>query len=226
MNRSIGERWAGISGLAAAAFFIPFAVLGALSSEPADSASRAEWRSYYLNGGNQDKAMISVMLLGASAFFFLPFLAGLRARLRRAEGEDGWLSAAAFAGGIGYIVFLLASAAVSAAVLNASNYFDDYRVNPDIGQTLSSVTYMTITYAGVAGGVLVGAASIIALKTRTLPKWLAIVGCVVAFVGFVSVLTYGLSLGVEALWLLVVSAIMAAAKPVHEPAQRAALGAA
>jgi hypothetical protein len=226
MDGSIRERWAGISGVVAAAFFVPFVVLSATSAEPADSASRVEWRSYYLNSGNQDKATISLMLLGAAAFFFLPFLAGLRARLRRGEGEGGWLSTAAFAGGIGYLVFLLASAAISAAVLNAANYFDHYRVNPDIGQTLSSVTYSTITYSGVAGGVLVGAASLVALKTRVLPKWLAIVGFVVAFIGFGSVFTYGLSLALEALWLLAVSVIMAAGKPVHEPARQTALGAA
>jgi hypothetical protein len=226
MNGSIRERWAGISGLVAAVFFIPFVVLSAMSSEPSDSASRAEWRSYYLDTGNQDKAQIAVMLLGAVAFFFLPFLAGLRARLRRAEGGSGWLSAAAFAGGIGFIAFLLVTAAASAAVVTAANYFDHYRVNVDIGQTLSAVTYMTITYAGVAGGVLVGAASLVALKTLTLPKWLAIAGFVVAFAGFVSVMTFGVSVALEAAWLLVVSAIMATGRPAPQPVKEPALGAA
>jgi hypothetical protein len=226
MSGSIRERWAGISGLAAGAFFIPFVVLSAMTTEPSSGASRAEWRSYFLDGGNQDKAMIAAMLLGAAAFFFLPFLAGLRTRLQRAEGESGWLSTTAFAGGIGFIVFLLATAALGSAVLAAANYFDHYRVNVEVGQSLSSVTYMTITYAGVAGGVLVGAASIVALRTRVLPKWLAIIGCVVALIGFVSVMTFGLSVGIEAVWLLVVSTIMATGKLERERAQQAALGAA
>lgn len=73
-------------------------------------------------------------------------------------------------------------------------------------------------------GVLVGSASLVALKTRTLPKWLAIAGFVVAFLGFVTIFTYGLSLALEAIWLPAVSAIMATGKPVGEPVQRAALG--
>jgi hypothetical protein len=226
MNGSIRERWAGFSGLAFVAFFVPFVILSALATEPGSDASRSEWRSYYLNTGNQDKAQIAAMLLGAGAFFFVPFLGGLRSRLRRAEGESGWLSTTALAGGIGLIVFLLVTVAISSAALTAANYFDHYQVNVDVGQSLSSASYMTMTYAGIAGGVLVGAASLVALKTKTLPRWLAIAGFVIAFAGFVSILTFGMSLAAEALWVLVVSVIMASGSPAAEPARRPALGAA
>jgi hypothetical protein len=224
MSREQPDRLAGISGLLFIAFMVPFIILGAMAAEPGSGASRAEWRSYYLDSGNQDKAQIAAMVLGAAAFFFLPFLAGLRTRLRAVEGDSGWLSSAALAGGIAFITLLLATAAVSAAVVTGANYFDDYRVNVDVGQTLSGAAYSLITYAGISGGVLAGSASLLALRTRVFPRWLAIAGLAVAVIGFFSTLTYGVSIGLLALWVLAVSIRMTSSPGPAVSTARPALG--
>src|SRR5688572_26653473 len=52
--------------------------------------------------------------------FFLFFLGSLWSALRRAEGTDGWLSAAAFGAGLVALTIRLSSATVSLAVLHNS----------------------------------------------------------------------------------------------------------
>ncbi len=104
--------------------------------------------------------------IGAVAFF-LWFLGSLRSFLMLAEGTPGRLSAVAFGGGLVAIaVGSLGAAANIVLALQAAEEGDEAVVRAFyvLSNTAFAVFFLPI-------GVLIGATSIVALRTRALPKW-------------------------------------------------------
>ena len=103
--------------------------------------------------------------------FFVPFLGYLFAVLRRAEGEDGWLSATAFGAGLIALAVKLASFAPYIAARGAGTQIEGALI------AMNNVFFM-LTLAPL--GVMVAAASALIIRTGALPVWLGWAG---AFTG-------------------------------------------
>jgi hypothetical protein len=123
-------------------------------------------------GGTRPGIGLLVELLGFVFFAF--FLGSLWACLRSAEGDGGWLSAAAFGGGLVALAVKLASVAPVLAV-RASGGMDPGTANALIAMNGASfdITFLPL-------GVMLLATAIVAVRTGALPRWLGWASAVVA----------------------------------------------
>ena len=202
MTDSRTERRGGLWGLAFGALFAAAAATFLVAGDSGGTSQ--EVAAYY-----EEHAELEGIgyLLGAAGFCLLPFLGSLRTMLHRADGADG-LATIAFGAGLVFTAMLLAVGATGSVVATTARWVDDYRVDPTVANTFETLTWFFWVYAGVAGGVLTGAASIVAWRTRVLPRWLAGIGLVAAVTGFATVATWGASTVVSILWIVLASLVM------------------
>jgi Domain of unknown function (DUF4386) len=123
-------------------------------------------------GGTRPRTGLLVELLGF--IFFAFFLGSLWACLRSAEGDGGWLSAAAFGGGLVALAVKLASVAPVLAV-RASEGMD-----PGIAKALIAMNGASFDITFLPLGVMLLATAIVAVRTGALPRWLGWASAVVA----------------------------------------------
>jgi hypothetical protein len=158
----------------------------------------------------------------------LAFVAYLAAALRRAEGEDGWLWLSALGGGLLTIAIKLGSAA---PVLAAVWRVDD--LDPTTARTLIDINSFAFFVSFATLAMFVGCASVVALRTAFLPRWLARGGIVVA-IAEVATMTIGLTAApilpylLSGIWIAAVSVVLTrrAGAPRTAPAARAVTAAA
>lgn len=176
MSGSRFERLAAAGGAVSAVLLLAGLLLQAVAVGGAEDESRAEVVARYSDGGNELRAEAGALLVGLAVASLLPFLGSLRATLRPREGERATLPTAAFAGGVVLAVMLMASAASTAAAFSSYDFYEAYQVDPSAVLLMQTVSFSTLGFALVGGGVLVGATSLVALRARLLPRWLAVAG--------------------------------------------------
>lgn len=191
-------------GLAVAGFVITAAGL------PGSGASDAEVVTYYEDGDTELKRELGATLIGFAVFFFLLFLGSLRSAAREAERARGTFTSIAYAGGVTMAALMLVTGALEASIASADGYFENFDVDAGTAIFVQSLTYWLGGFELLAGGVMVGATSIIALKTGFLPRWLAIAGLVLAGIAFFgeTAQTLIVPLLLVLLWTAIVSAIL------------------
>src|SRR5215210_3702402 len=123
-------------------------------------------------GGTRPGIGLLVELLGFVFFAF--FLGSLWACLRSAEGDGGWLSAAAFGGGLVALAVRIASVAPVLAV-GASEGMDSGTANALIAMNGASFSITCLPL-----GVMLLSTAILAVRTGALPRWLGWASAVVA----------------------------------------------
>lgn len=104
---------------------------------------------------------------------FVPFLGYLFSVLRRAEGEDGWLSATAFGAGLMGITVKFASIAPVLAV-------GEMQAGTPLYRALEIMNGASFNLSMFPFAVLAAAFAVVVLKTRILPAWLGWMGAVTA----------------------------------------------
>jgi hypothetical protein len=219
MTGSRGERLAAAAGIVFAGL-LAAAIALTISGAPDDTSSRQEIASFYNAHGG--RLQVAGLLIGFAGFCLLAFVGALRGVLRRSDGERGGLSSTVFGAGLVAVAMLFVMGAFVAAVGTAADWFDTYRVNADVARTMEMGTLWLAIYAGIAGGVMVGASSILALRTRVLPKWLALLGFPVALVGLAGIMNWGLGFPVVAAWILLASIVLTVRPaPSVQPAEAA-----
>jgi hypothetical protein len=173
------NRWAPLSGIV----FVLLMLTGAyfIIDVPEPDASAHEISAYLADGDNLTRNVIGAYIWVLGGLAFLGFVTGLRAFLRRAEGDSGTLSNLVFGAGVVFTAVWSVSAAAIAAVPYAVqvsgapvNNADLVRVLPQLGGLLLEVG------GGFAGILLVLATSVLTFRTRVLPRWLAWLGILVA----------------------------------------------
>lgn len=113
------------------------------------------------SNGSADASYIAGL---AALALFLPFLAYLCTLLRQAEGEHGWLAPAALAAGVAGITIKLASVAPEIA----ANHLASSTLHNAL-QDVANVATVTSMYPLA---LLLAAVTVIALRTKVLPRWL------------------------------------------------------
>ena len=166
--------WIRLTGLFGIAWFVAFAIGGIVlqGEPPAYNDAIAENREYFQDAG--DRFLVGDYLVSlAFVLLFLPFVAGLRTVLRRAEGKPGIASQLVFAGGIITVVDGGAATAFVDAIALADN-----------GAGMSDAVFSGFLYAeaaaiallGVPTALFVASASIVIWNHKVLPRWLAAIG--------------------------------------------------
>jgi len=104
---------------------------------------------------------------------FIPFLGYLYSLLRRAEGEDGWLSATAFGAGLVEFTIKLVSVIPAFAARTEG-------LSPQVHQALENMGNFAYIITMLPVGVMMAAVAIVILKTRVLPLWLGLLAAITA----------------------------------------------
>lgn len=104
---------------------------------------------------------------------FIPFLGYLYSLLRRAEGEDGWLSATAFGAGLVEFAIKLVSVIPAFAARTEG-------LSPQVHQALENMGNFAYIITMLPVGVMMAAVAIVILKTRVLPLWLGLLAAITA----------------------------------------------
>jgi len=176
-----------------------------------------------LNGGSKEslaaaiaapvptQAFVGISLDVLSSCLLIVFAARIWARLRRAEGDSGWLSAAALAGFVlGMAASLGDKIAFSALATQAGHGLELQEAMTLRGIAMGSFN-LTFQYMGF---LFLGCAAVVGLRAHAFPGWLSWGGAAIALVNLVSLLVPPtiavprLGLPLFFLWLLAASLVM------------------
>lgn len=143
-------------------------------SEPAFDAPAAEIEAFFMNR-NMQLALTGGFLSVLSTIAFIWFLGALWARLRRSEGEPGWLSLVAFASGLTGMAAILGSGGWELALLRLGDGLEaeTFRLLFDLGNFAFAAYWVAL-----AGMLL--AAGVVTIRDGALPRWLGWFGLLVA----------------------------------------------
>ena len=195
---------AGAGVLAAALFVAGFVLIGV--DAPTSDATRSEVVATYADDATNSRQALGVLLTGLGSICFLPFLGHVRRVLRDRAGADSILPATAFAGGIVLVGGLFTGAVLSSAV-SAGSYFDAHRVDADLAMTTVAAGFYLNGFAAMAGGALIVALAGVAWQSELLPRWLTVLGFVVAAASIPASLL-GMWVLVEALWIAIAAGLL------------------
>ena len=137
-------------------------------------------------------------------FFYFWFLGSLRAHLAAAEGGVQQLTALAFAGGIAAAVFGFALPGPDMAAAIA----DDGDLSGPAAEAIRVVADTFFLGAEMSAAVLLAASGVHALRTGSLPRWLAWLSLLIALALIILPIGWAALLFAFPLWVLVVSYLL------------------
>ena len=197
-------RSGGISGILFVILFVPSYLSPPDSPVPTSAPQDVV---DYFTGRQNGILFINGLLLIFAAFFFLWFVGALHSTLREAEGEGLGFSSVSLAGGVMFIALMLAGAAVEIGYPATLARFENFQQDAQLGFLSLALSGWMYRFAFVGMAALIGAASLVALGTGVLPRWLAwggLVAALVALLRFLGPLGGWLAL----LWIIAVSVLM------------------
>ena len=175
----VKQRWTALGGIVFVVLMPPGAFF--VTDVPEADASAQEIAGYLADSENHTRNIIGAYIWVLGGLAFLGFVAGLRAVLRRAEGEPGTLSSLVFSAGDVFTAVWSASAAALAAVAYAVEFSDAPVSDPDLVRVLPQLGSLLLLLGGGSAGILLLlATSVLTFRTGVLPRWLAWSGIVVA----------------------------------------------
>ena len=179
MNEARFERVAGIAGIAGIVLLI--VANAQLGSTPKAEDPAQKVVSFFSD--NRGQALTFVVLFGIGYILLLTFAAGLRQLLRRA-GDTSGLPPLVFGAAVWVIVVgTLSGIAIGAAAYRAP------ALEPGTTQALFDVSNIGFALIGIPFAVLFGAASISAMSTRALPRWMGWLGALIVILNLVKIFT-------------------------------------
>ncbi len=202
------QRLAGWCGIAFAVLLFIALVL----TFPPDTESKngaAIVADYYAKKSTQVNHFVASIILPFAGFLFLWFLGRLYARLRTAEGEDGY-AVLAFAGGVVFSGLLMVSMAVTVFFALTLNFSKAFRLNPNAALLFDTLDFYVLVLAMAGAAVLLVATGLAARRSRLLPRWLGWVSYVLAVLSLppVSGIFVYFPLLLFLIWIVIVSVTM------------------
>jgi hypothetical protein len=173
--------WTPAAGVAAAITFV--IGLAFAANSPNSDDTDAKVLAWYADHGHRVGVIVGAFLLAFFGLFLLWFAAGLRERLRAAEGAGGRLSNIAFAGAVLCVAAVWSGGAALAAVPAGQSLGGSPLSNADVARFVPSAGFGAILLFGMFGAIaLIDAVSIVIFRTAVLPRWLGWLGFVCAIV--------------------------------------------
>jgi hypothetical protein len=201
MERDRWQRWSPLAGVAFAVFLL--IALGVSGNGPGDTPDEvADW---YADEGNRGAAFFVFFLLAGAALAFLWFLGALRGVLVRAEGDPARWTALAFGAGVASATLLLASASLYITPAATAGQ-EDFPFDPSTAKAFTNAGFALLGCSTMTGALVALATSIVAYRTGLLPRWLALVGFVVAPLLLFTVFFFPLFAWLA--WVLAVSLVL------------------
>src|SRR6476469_2357775 len=206
MQQPPRDSWTPVAGLLAAVTFVVGLIF--VSDSPNDNATDAQVLAWYAKHSHRLGIVVGAFILAFCGLFVLWFAAGLRQRLRAAEGPGGRLANVALGGAILFVGMLWAGAAALAASPAAEAFGSTPNLQvADVARFLPAAGFVAILIFGAFGAIaLIDATAIVTMRTGVLPRWLALLG----FVATVALLFGVVFLPMIALpiWLIAASVVL------------------
>jgi len=198
-------RAAGIAGLLFAALFIGALLL--VRNQPAAESSSAEIAEWYLRDDSRRVAFVSLYLAPFAGIAFLWFIAVIRSHV--GHREDRFFATVFLGSGLLFVAMLFAAAAAAGAPLLAVKYQGAPIPSPDTIGLARALAYTFLYVYGIrSAAVFMISVSMLALRTGSLPRWLVIVGFVVAVIMLFSVSFFKIVVLLFPLWVAAVSIVI------------------
>jgi hypothetical protein len=204
-------RAAGAAGIASVVLVVAGRVVA--GGVPHVTASAHTIVSYYAKRSHWHRQEAGLLLGALSMVFFLWFVGGLRARLRAGERAGAPLSSVVLAAGVAFAVLYAALSTmrgVIAFALDGSHAFRAAALDPQLVRSLEEARSLFFLHALVAGAVLMAAASLLALRTGVLARWLGAGGLAVAALVLVGAFVASAVVFLLLAWILVVGVVLTA----------------
>ena len=193
---------AGIAGLVFTALFVLSILL--LYRRPAKGSSAAENAQWYLQHNSKTLGIVGLYLVPFAGIAFLWFTAAVRHRI--GQNEDRFFATVFFGSAILFVGMLWAAAGAAGAPLAAVKFQGAPPPSPDVFVFARGLGYtLLFVYAIRAAAVFMIVSSTIGLRTRTLPRWLAYLGILVALVLLFSVSYSRIFVLIFPAWVAVIS---------------------
>ena len=211
-------RAAGVAGLLFAALFIGAILL--VRGQPTAESSPAEVAEWYLRGDSKRVALVGLYLAPFAGISFLWFIAVIRSHV--GDREDRFFATVFLGSGLLFVAMLFAAGAAASAPLMAVKFQGAPLPSPDAIGLARALAYTFLYVYGVrAAAVFMISVSMLALRTGSLPRWLVIVGFVVAVIMLFSVSFFKFVVLLFPLWVAAVSIVilLTARPPEAEQAQ-------
>jgi hypothetical protein len=208
MNTTAAQRWTGLARWAALGgiLYVVLFIIGVIvmfDGEPGSDASPAKVIAYYSKSSHRDKVGIGWIIAGLGILSFLWFLAALRQAIRRLEGGDGFLTALTTIGGAVYATLAFAAIAVNMGIRTMSDDTYHHTVYPGLIHAADDASYVLHATGGAGASAMILAATIAAMRARSVPVWVAWLGIIAGLLALISILFFP-QLAI-AIWILVVS---------------------
>ena len=197
-------RLGGVCGLLYVLLMVPAYVVG-YPDAPTPGSSAQEVIEYF--GASPGTFVLANGVLAVfSTFFFLWFLTALHGVMRRSEGAG--LSSAVLTGGTLFIV--LSCAGYAAEVIHPATTlrFENFASGAQHAFASLALSAWLYHFCQVGASVMISATSLIVLETGVLPRWLALVGFVVALLTLLHFLLPLIGAVAGLLWIATVSALL------------------
>jgi hypothetical protein len=212
-------RAAGVAGLLFAILFIGVLVfVRAPAAAPGETLSQ-----WYASGAARTRiVLMGLYAIPLAGVAFLWFIGAVRARIGTREDQ---LFATVFLGsGLLFVAMLFAAAAsASAMALRLDMFASTTEIDPAVMQFSQALTYTFLyVYAARAAGVFMIVTSTIAIRTKTIPRWVGFVGYAIALALLLSIQQFQLIMTLFPLWVALLSIFILVSPPASDPAAKAA----
>jgi len=198
-------RAAGAAGLLFAVLFIASLLL--LHGAPGAGSSTDEIARWYLRNDARHLAIVGLYLAPFSGIAFLWFIAVIRSHL--GDREDQFFATVFLGSGLLWVAMLFAAAAAAGAPLAAVKFQGAPVPSPDAIGLARALGYTFLYVYGVrSAAVFMISVSTLAHRTAALPRWLVIVGFVIAVIMLFSVSFFKLTVMLFPLWVAAVSIVI------------------
>lgn len=177
-------RWSGIAGIVVTTVASTVLVDSEVNLY-GPKGSAADFTAHYTASGTPSRETASGVLFMLGILLLLWFFHRLRGALRQADQHSG-LPDLAFGGGLLFVGLSLAAAATGTAVGLTLAVSDAYRFDPNDAILMDGLSQLLNMAAGYGTAVVMVAASLVALRTAILPRWLAWAGVAVGVATFAS----------------------------------------
>ncbi len=154
--------------------------------------------------GHENTIQLALNMLPFSGIAFLWFIGVVRDRIGNAE--DRFFASVFLGSGLLFLAMMFASAAIAGGVINLISAFPGEQVNTNVYVFGRALSYeITNVYAMKMAGVFMISTCTLSLRTKILPRWMIIVGYVLALFLLFSLGFFYWAPVVFPLWVLLIS---------------------
>jgi hypothetical protein len=201
-------RAAGVAGLLFSALFI-FSLIAARPPAAQSGEALANW---YARESQVTLAAVGLYAIPFAGIAFLWFIGVVRDRI--AGREDRLFSTVFLGSGLLFVAMLFASAASASAMALRLDVVGSQPLDASVIQFAQALTYAFLyVYAARAAGVFMIVTSTIALRTKSVPRWVSLVGYVIAVLLLLSIRYFQLIMVLFPIWVTLLSVFILITPP-------------